>query len=139
MPPYGLVCKGQLPGNDLPSISDIAMRHQYLLKQLSVGFIKWRSKTFNDSIKLFTCDEKPNNVGRVRVDCRYFLPASAIHPYETHNIAINRSHALAPIFFSEEDQDNSEMINNIVNLTSSYTEPTDNLVSVGGPGPLIGT
>lgn len=75
-----LVCKGQLPGDDIPSNSDIAMRHQYLLKQLSVGFIKWRSKTFNDSIKLFTCDEKPNNVGRVRVDCRYFLPASALHP-----------------------------------------------------------
>ena len=129
-------------GNELPSNSDIAMRHQYLLKQLSVGFIKWRSKTFNDSIKLYTCDEKPNNVGRVRVDCRYFLPASALHPYETHNIAINRTHALAPIFFSEEDQDNSEMINNIVNLTSSYTELVDNLVSVSGPvlpGSLSGT
>ena len=114
-----------MPGNDLPSDSDIAMRRQYLLKQLSVGFIKWRSKTFNDSLKLFTCDEKPNNIG-VRVDCRYFLPASALHPYETHNIAINRSHALVPILFSEEDKDNSEMINNIVNLTSSYTVPTDN-------------
>ena len=85
---------------------------------------------------MFTCDEKPNNVGRVRVDCRYFLPASAIHPYETHNIAINRSHALAPIFFSEEDQDNSEMINNIVNLTSSYTELVDNLDSGSVPRPL---
>ena len=131
-----LVCNGQLPGNELPSNSDIAMRHQYLLKQLSVGFIKWRSKTFNDSIKLYTCDEKPNNVGRVRVDCRYFLPASAIHPYETHNIAINRLHALAPIFFSAEDQDNSEMINNIVNLTSSYTELVDNLDSGSVPRPL---
>ena len=131
-----LVCKGQLPGVDIPSNSDIAMRHQYLLKQLSVGFIKWRSKTFNDSIKLFTCDEKPNNVGRVRVDCRYFLPASALHPYENHNIAINRTHALAPIFFNEEDQNNSEMINNIVDLTSSYTELVDNLDSGSVPRPL---
>ena len=109
------------------------MRHQYLLKQLSVGFIKWRANTFNDSLKLFTCDEKPNNVGRVRLDCRYFLPASAPHPYETHNIAINRLHAVTPIFFSEEDQANSEMINNIVDLTSSYTELVDNLDSVSGP------
>ena len=51
-----LVCKGQLPGHDLPSNSEIALRQQYILKQLSVGFIKWRSKTFNDSLKLFTCD-----------------------------------------------------------------------------------
>jgi len=28
------VCKGQLPGDEYPSISDISMRHQYLLKQL---------------------------------------------------------------------------------------------------------
>ena len=74
-----------------------------------------------------------SNVGRVRVDCRYFLPASALHPYEIHNIAINRTHALAPIFFTKEiiiiaDHNNSYLINNIVNLTSSYTEPVDNLV-----------
>ena len=114
----------------------ITMRHKYLLKQLSVGFIKWRTKTFSDSLKLFTCDEKPYNIGRVRVDCRYFLPASALHPYESHNVAINRVNALTPIFFTEEDQNNSEMINNIVNLTSSYTEPVDNLVSVSVPQPL---
>ena len=85
---------------------------------------------------IVTCDEKPNNVGRVRVDCRYFLPASALHPYESHNIAINRLHAVTPIFFSEEDQLNSEIKNNIVNLTSSYTELVDNLVSGSLPRPL---
>ena len=107
-------------------------------KAISYGTIK--DPTFNVYRKGGPVeDEKPNNVGRVRVDCRYFLPASALHPYETHNIAINRTHALAPIFFTDEDQNNSEMINNIVNLTSSYTEPVDNLVSVSGPGPLIDT
>ena len=98
------------------------------------GELKGKGQSLSNFV--FTCDEKPNNVGRVTVDCRYFLPASALHPYETHNIAINRTHALAPIFFTEEDQNNSEMINNIVNLTSSYTEPVDNLVSVSVPQPL---
>ena len=34
------VCKAQVPGNDLPSSSDVAMLHQYLLKQLSIGIYK---------------------------------------------------------------------------------------------------
>ena len=38
--------------------------------------------------------------------------------------------------FSGEDQNNSEMINNIVNLTSSYTELVDNLDSGSVPRPL---
>ena len=58
----------------------------------------------------------------------------SLFPYESHTVAINRINALTPIFFSEEDQLNSEMINNIVDLTSSYTELVDNLVSSSVPG-----
>ena len=120
------VCCGQLPGEEFPDPSVIAMRHQYLLKQISVAFQKWRSNLFNDSLKFFSCDLHPG-YGPFRFDCRYSIPASRPHPNESYNIAINRSHALEPIFFSGEDQNNSEMINNIVNLTSSYTELVDNL------------
>lgn len=122
------VCIGQSSDDELPSDSVIAMRHQYLLKQLSIVFQKWRSNLFNDSLKFFSCDLHPGH-GPFRFDCRYSIPASRPHPNETHNIASGRVNAISPIFFSEEDQLISEMINNIGDLTSSYTELVDNLVS----------
>ena len=124
------VCIGQSPGDELPTDYEISMRQQYLLKQISIAFQKWRSNLFTDSLKFFSCDLHPGH-GPFRFDCRYSIPAfTRPHPNETHNIASGRVYAISPIFFSEEDQDSSEMINNIVDLTSSYTELVDNLVSV---------
>ena len=123
------VCIGKSPGDELPTGYKISMCQQYLLKQISIAFQKWRSNLFTDSLKFFSCDFHPGH-GPFRFDCRYSIPASRPHPNETHDIASGRVYAISPIFFSEEDQNNSEMINNIVDLTSSYTELVDNLDQV---------
>ena len=60
------------PGDEFPTDYDISMRHQYLLKQISIAFQKWRSNLFTDNFH-------PGH-GPFRFDCRYSIPASRPHP-----------------------------------------------------------